>query len=196
MVQPFLGHYRHQDFLLCDVPGHLDVPYVYKDPAMRAFGDWSEDDCLKLTSFEKPELQRIYNCFRGHGLFEDNIYLPTAPGHFYNFTGEEIFLFGMTKVRTGETTSDLCYDYFGGSPRRWTDRYKYFLYSLDQRYSRVLGLEGLQRWVPWFPYFANRIATRFNTERYLYDTETGVTNRVETATIPVDDCDIMSLIDG
>ena len=49
LVHPMLFEDCHNDYLLCDVPDHLDLPYQYKQPAMRTFNDWSEDDCLKIS---------------------------------------------------------------------------------------------------------------------------------------------------
>ena len=65
VIMPLLNDRRHQDFLLCDVLGHLDIPYAYKNRAMRTLEEWSEDDCVKLTSFEKPDLLRILNFLVG-----------------------------------------------------------------------------------------------------------------------------------
>ena len=68
----------------------------------------------------------------------------------------------------------LCALYFGGSPRRMSNGFKWFCITIYDRYhTTVIGYGGLIREVHNLPYYAVKIARRFNQERFLIDNVTG-----------------------
>ena len=89
-------------------------------------------------------------------------------------TSEEIFLFSLTKMAHGLDNLQLCSNYFGGSAKRWPYAYPWFLRYMDQRFEHVLSMEGLERFVPYFPYFARKIAEKLNLPRKYVDPVTGI----------------------
>ena len=78
-------------------------------------------------------------------------------GHFSQETGapkcyvidpEELFLFTLTKVKTGKTNEQVCDDYFGGDYTHWEIGYRWFILYLDKRYKDIIGLQGMLRFLP------------------------------------------------
>ena len=56
---------------------------------------------------------------------------------------------------------------------RFEKAYVYFLKRLDRRYyPKILGLEGIKRYVHLFPYFAKRICRKANMRNQYYDQAT------------------------
>ena len=95
--------------------------------------------------------------------------MDNGQGHAYFMTGEEIFIFGLTKMAHGTTNRQLCEQYFGGCPTRWSFAYPYLCRYFDKRYRNCLGLEGLERFVYDFPKFAKRVAEKINKDRLSID---------------------------
>ena len=101
--------------------------------------------------FRIPPIIRIHN----HG------------DRYYVFTGEEVLLFALTKLALGLNSQMLCIVIFGGSSRRWSPAYRWFIFHLYNRYyPNIIGFNGLEREVNNFPYYARKIARKFNQERY------------------------------
>jgi hypothetical protein len=77
------------------------------------------------------------------------------------FTGEELFLFSLTKLALGLDNTVLVDQYFGGSDlARWSKGYPWFLRYLDRRYNHVLGCDCLVRWLDDMPLFAAAIENK------------------------------------
>ena len=110
------NYYIFQDFLLCDIDPNEEEPHEYGIPRNRSFNDWDEYNCDHFTRFSKSELEQIYYEFN----FPREIKIHNADNKFYTFSGEEIFLFCVTKLATGYSNIDLCIQQFGGAPQRWS----------------------------------------------------------------------------
>ena len=100
-------------------------------------------------------------------------------------------------MSSGIDNLSLCELIFGGSPRRMSNVFKLFCYHINDRYYEpVISYQGLQREVHNFPYYATKIARRFNQERYLIDNGTGQYINLEGTTIDEYDCRVALMIDG
>ena len=89
-------------------------------------------------------------------------------------TGEEIFISSMTKLAHETDNLLLCLNYFGRNSKRWSYAYPWFLKFIDQKFAHIIGFQGLHRFVPHFPYFAQKIAEKLNKLWKYVDPITGV----------------------
>jgi len=121
------------------------------------FNSWTDQECYDNTSFRKEQLQRIYHKFGLAQLAAQNhgfIRVPTNH-ETYRFDPEELFLFLMTKCKTGLSNKVLCDLIFGGHASRWSFGYPWILRYLDERYKDTIGNQVLHRFVDDFPKFYN-----------------------------------------
>ena len=129
-------------------------------------------------------LRRIVNINNGHD-------------HCYTMTGEEIFLFGITKLAHGYTYPDMCSHVFGGCPTRWKFAYKYFLGYAVAKFQNVISFEGLRYEVPHFPRYARQMGRKINQPVMRYNIDTNRYHEVHNAiTVDVDQFRIASITDG
>ena len=100
-------------------------------------------------------------------------------------------------MSSGLDNLSLCALYFGGSPRRMSNAFKWFCLTLyDRYYNTVIGYQGLRREVHNFGYYAIKIARRFNEERFLVHNTTGERIYSDYVHMNERDCRIALLIDG
>ena len=136
------------------------------------FNSWSNQECYENTNFTKQQLRRIYDCFGLATLAaQQNGYIRVQNfGNAYHlFHPEELFLFMMTRCKTGYTNKHLSEYYFGGHQSRWSYGYRWILEYLDERYANILGHQGLSRFVNRFPQFYDAIQKkvgRVKTKHY------------------------------
>ena len=122
------------------------------------FNSWTDQECYENTSFNKNQLQRIYHKFGLQQLAAQNngfVRVPTGHNAVYKFHPEEMFLFLMTKCKTGLSNKRLCDQIFGGHASRWSFGYPWILRYLDTRYEDTIGNQVLHRFVDDFPRFYN-----------------------------------------
>jgi len=105
------------DFYFHDIPldeeeqshgTHLPRQHIWID-------SWTEQECYDFTSFTRDQLCRIYDLFGLAQLAaQTDGYIRVFTGHtHYCFNPEEIFLFFMTKCRTGYRNREMCNLIFG-----------------------------------------------------------------------------------
>ena len=160
---------------LYDIP--LDVEAAF--PSIRIprqdvrIDSWTLQECYKNTAFTHAQLHEIYNEFELHEACVDgHLRVHTGHGnHAYCFHPEEIFLFMLTKCRTGWSNLDLSDHIFGGTATRWSFGYPAILTHLDRRYRRTLSHEKLEDYVDQFPAFHHALESYFrrSTLRHLPD---------------------------
>lgn len=138
------------------------------------FSDWSNDRCRDCTGFRKNQLIRIYKAFglrelcRQHD--EPHIGLctgfsnPSGSDCRYLFHPEELFLFFMTKCRTGDSNKKMVNDKFGGELNRWSYGFPWMVFYVDNRYKDVIGHQHLLKYLKDFPRFHEAIE-QFATKR-------------------------------
>jgi hypothetical protein len=77
---------------------------------------WSDQDVYENTGFRRDQLQKIYQLFGLEGVANQephvgHILVPTG-FRFYHFYPEELFMFMMTRIRTGHDNKHLCRMFF------------------------------------------------------------------------------------
>ena len=134
VIQPTTRLYSDQETELADIMVVDDrADHYYGVERNRSIGELSDYVARRYTRFSKDELWRIYRLFN-IGDKPIRIACSTTQDNFYMFSGEEISLFGVAKLATGDFSDKLCCDVFGGSPRRWCGTYMCFLYYIHDHY--------------------------------------------------------------
>jgi len=160
------------DYILHDIPPEEEGALFVPPRRNIRFETWSDQECYDKTNFGKEQLRRIYNCFGLHTIAHQGdgfIKVPTGyvnqyglPCN-YNFEPEELFLYFMMRMKTGNDHTQMCYT-FGGSPKRWSFAWRWILFYLDAKYSNIIGHQGLLRFVDQFPHFYNAIQQKVQRE--------------------------------
>ena len=164
---------------------------------------WDDAQCYHYTGFRAQQLQKIYACFGLNNILiaTQLPYIQVPSRHtnqrgvacFYNFDPEELFLFTLTKCRSGRSNLDMCVDVFGGHHLRWSNGFPWMLLYLDNRYRSIIGHEGLIRYVPQFPYFHHAIERELQRPKTHYDVEG---NAIESNGLRFNPFNIALLVDG
>ena len=145
------------DFMLHDIPpDEEEQSHGTRLPRQHIRIDsWTGQECYDFTSFTQDQLRRIYVQFGLAQLAaQTDGYIRVFTGHeHYRFHPEEIYLFFMTKCRTGYGNREMCNLIFGGSPSRWSFGFPWILEYLDTRYARTISHEKLRDFVDDFPFF-------------------------------------------
>ena len=161
------------DSWLYDIPLHEYLQAMEFRPRRHLrIGDLQSDNhARKMTGFSVSQLERLYRCFGLRQYVLGNIdrvilvgkgtFRPNGSEHCYRFEPEELFLFTLTKCKTGESNTSLIDNWFGGDYSRWSYGYRWMLKYLDRRYEGILGYAGILRFLPEFPRFRDAI------DRYL-----------------------------
>ena len=145
--------YAQTDYDLADIQPVDEAPSDYGPARNRHINNLNDEHARMLTRFNKNRLFRLLTQFD----FPVHCMVPSHGDRHYHMGREEILLFSLTKMAHGLDTNFLCLVHFGGCPKRFEKGYKYFLRHLDSRYyPRVLGFEGIARYVHHFPYYARR----------------------------------------
>ena len=115
----------------------------------------NDDECYNKTRFTKSAILAIVDALQlPHSI---RIYYNFPDTRFYKFKIETLFIYMLRKMATARTHSDLCDSEFGGASARWAIGYKYILKQFDSKFAHLIGPQGLERWAPQFPYFAEII---------------------------------------
>mmetsp|Transcript_20638 Transcript_20638/g.31474 ORF Transcript_20638/g.31474 Transcript_20638/m.31474 type:complete len:329 (-) Transcript_20638:785-1771(-) len=117
----------------------------------------------------------------------DGIYEP-------NIHPEELFLYFMTRMKTGNDHTQMCDDIFGGSEKRWSLAWRWILFYLDERYKNIIGHQGLLRFVDDFPRFYTAIQQKVQ-QSYVHDEDEHNNTHEETSGLAFLPFDIFGFID-
>jgi hypothetical protein len=137
-------------------------------------GDWDDAKCYLNTSFSSSVLREIYNHFGlEHVANQDGIIRVPTGGRdsrgalcHYRIDAQEMFLFFMTRCKTGFTIENMVNRIFGGYYNRWTYGWRWILFYIDTRYSRILGHQGLLRFRGDFQRFFEVIENYVKTPKW------------------------------
>ena len=113
---------------------------------------------MKMTSFSIAQLGRLYHhfCLRqfvhAHGETElrigtNNFDAITGREKCYLIDPEELFMYSLTRIKTGMTQEAIIDMYFGGDYNRWSYGHRWFMCYLDNRYFSIIGHEGILRFL-------------------------------------------------
>ena len=164
------------DHLLHDIPPD-ELEQIRIPPRQNIrFSSWSDQQCYDKTNFTKDQLIRIYHCFNLEyiaGLNENYGYIRVPTGHtnqygaqcFYLFNPEELFLYTMMRMKTGDDHTQMSY-VFGGSTKKWSYAWRWIMVYLDTRYENIIGHQGLLRFVDEFPVFYDAIKQKVQRGYY------------------------------
>ena len=75
----------------------------------------------------------------------------------YRINPEELFLYSLTRIKTGMTQEMIIDHYFGGDYVRWSHGHRWLMLYLDARYASILGHQGILRYLPLFGEFRDAI---------------------------------------
>ena len=75
----------------------------------------------------------------------------------------------MIKLAHAYSHTEMCTSIFGGTGygRKWSYGYKFFIRHLNKKYRNLLNPNGLKRWIPMFPAFAESIRKKNHTRSCL-----------------------------
>ncbi len=178
----FLAHWievDHDEFDMSPIEERILPIRLWLDVR---FSDWSDNRCLDCTGFRKYQLIHIYKAFglrplcRGHDKPHIGVCTgfsnPSGSDCRYLFHPEELFLFFMTKCRTGDTNKDLVNDKFGGEVNLWSYGYPWMVFHIDERYKDVIGHQHLLKYLKDFPRFHDAIE-RFSSKSKVHHVHGG-----------------------
>ena len=132
----------------------------------------------KMTRFSVDQLYRLYDLFglRQYCLAHGEVDIRLSTGHqrngsenCYRYDPEELFLFTLTKIATGQTNESIIDTWFGGDYARWGLGYRWFVFYLDNRYQNIVGHQGLSRFLPQFMDFRDAIERYLQEDRWYED---------------------------
>jgi hypothetical protein len=153
------------DCILHDIPPEEEEEIELLPRQNIRFDSWTNQTCYHHTNFTKDHLLRIYECFLLRQIADQtNGFIKVPTGHVnqrgriccYNFHPEELFLYLMTRMKTGMDHTEMS-NIFGGSTRRWSYAWAWIMIYLDTRYINIIGHQGLLRFVDQFPRFFDAI---------------------------------------
>jgi len=191
------------DYFLYDILPEEEAGIFVQPRRNIRFESWDEYTCYAKTNFRKDQLLRIYRCFGLQNiaaLNDGHIRIPTGFTNqhgvpcVYNFHPEELFLYFMTRMKTGNDHTQMCDDIFGGSEKRWSLAWRWMLFYLDERYQNIIGHQGLLRFVDDFPRFYDAIQQKVQ-QSYVHDEDRQNNTHEETTGLAFLPFDIFGFID-
>ena len=156
----------------------------------------------KMTSFKVTELHQLFDLFglRQYLLAQNADQLRIGTNTFRNgrencylFDPEELFLYSLTRIRTGMTQEQIIDFYFGGDYNRWTYGHRWFMFYLDHRYHSIISHEGILRFRHQFLEFRQKIEAYCQKDRKYVDHQGNVVWVQGLAELPYG---IIGFIDG
>ncbi len=121
------------DYMLYDIPFQEEDGIAAPQRQDIRFDSWDDFTCTTKTRSNKHKLLRIYNCFGLQAIADrNNGHISVSTGHVnqrgvicaYKFNPEELFLYFMTRMATGNDHTQMCDDIFGGSEKRWSPAWR------------------------------------------------------------------------
>ncbi len=106
------------DYILHDIPPEEEAELFVPEKQHIRFHSWTDQECNDKTNFGKDHLLRIYDCFGLQALADENhgfIKVPTGFNNqrgvpcYYNFHPEELFLYFMMRMKTGNDHTQMTY---------------------------------------------------------------------------------------
>ena len=155
-----------------------------------------------ITNFTTTELRQLLHRFDVPTSEDGYVRVPyhtTAANKVwsYKFHPEELLLYTLIKVKEGDSHVKMAKSTFGGTDggRRWSYGYKWYLRFVTHKYRNLIGVEGLRRWVPKFPEFAEAIRQHISKPKlYLPDDEDAYV--LPSVPFPIGDFNIALFFDG
>jgi len=137
--------------------GHACAPI---NPFSLADFHESDDECMKATNFRLSEVISLLQFFGLEQMQGNDGFIRVEEFEGHRFTGQEILLFVLKKLKSGATYDDLCSGWFGGDGRRWSLAVNWFIRLADERFQAHINFRLLERYQNQFDYFASMIKER------------------------------------
>ncbi len=174
------------DVFLFDIPlTEFQYRRAFRPRVHLCIADLRDDmTAKKMTSFSVSQLRQLYYHFglREFVLAHIETDLLIGTGHWANgrencycLHPEELFLYMLTKCKTGMTNKKVIDMYFGGDYARWTYGYRWIIFYLDLRYMNTVGHVGLLRFLPQFERFRDAIQQYCQKDRCYHNHQGNVT---------------------
>ena len=87
----------------------------------------------------------------------------------YRIDPEELFLYSLTRLKTGMSQEMIVDHYFGGDYSRWSYGHHWMMLYLDRRYASILGHEGILHYLPLFGEFWDAVEAYCQKDRLYVD---------------------------
>jgi hypothetical protein len=129
----------------------------------------------KMTGFRVSELQQLYNHFglRDFVMAHNETDLLIGTDRWRR--GRVLFLYVLTRCKTGMTSEKVIDTFFGGDYAQWSCGYRWLIFYLDLRYRNIVGHVGLLRFLPQFEQFRDAIQRFCQKDRWYHDPQGNAT---------------------
>jgi len=127
-------------------------PVIDTPPRNRTIDEIPETTAKALTRFNKEQLRLLLL----HWRLPDRI----ITGYGHQFTGEEVLLFSLARIGTGDPITRLVMGHFSGEPRRWSYTFKWFVNHLFVMFYHKISGRSLEMWIPEIQNFKQNIVDR------------------------------------
>ena len=96
IIQPLYNYYCSVESQLCDVPEDIhDLDHDSGPPCNHLIDELSDYQALHYTNFTKPQLKRLYRCFK---FGNEMIRLHCSQGHCYQFHPQYIIYLTWSRL--------------------------------------------------------------------------------------------------
>lgn len=118
----------------------------------------SNDHADSYTRFTVDQLIQIMDRLQ----IDEQLQFPEDPrdpnGKQYRYHREELMAFMMDRITNKQPLYRQAEQAeYGGAVSRWEVGYYAFVHMIHQRVYHLIGPSAIRMWVPWFPYFADKI---------------------------------------
>ncbi len=113
----------------------------FNPPTNRSINDLSEQTARTWTRFNKNQLSQLFIHLR-----IPNIVRPQVGGGRRIFSGEEVFIFSLTKIASGLSNLNL-YEFFGGDPREYSAMFNWFIRHVFTTFYNKISGRSLEMWI-------------------------------------------------
>ena len=148
---------REYDALVGDMPEwEENSPLQHNPPKYRRIADFVDDtDAQDETGFRIEFLHEMNWLFGLPVLVR--VDRGRLDGKFYTFHREELLIYALMRMTSGEAGTKLCKRCGHKCDSRVGKGFKWFLEYLDTRYDHLIGWNGMLVWRDRFPEFAEKI---------------------------------------
>jgi hypothetical protein len=198
-VTLFTGYYTVMsdclalDAFYLDIPDNEEQGGRHTPMQHKRIDDFPTDDhAYQWTNFNRSELHEIIRLWD----LPEQILVPRSgtTAH-YVFNNQELVIFFLNAMKSGERKADICSMKIGGDDGRWGVGYNWLIRYLDARYAHLVGPESLALWLDQIPYFARKMGEAAAKEHFQRDEDGTVLQYLPGLDIDPNDFGPFALID-
>lgn len=145
------------DAAVGDIPlAAENIPLSHGPPKYRRISDFRDNtEAFNKTFFHVEDMEEMLESFDLPEICRVDRGRPD--GKCYTFHREELLLYLLIRVAEGEPHSKLSDDTGQKCDQRMGTGCKWLVSYLDNRYDKLIGLDGMLAWRDEFPYFAEKV---------------------------------------